>query len=142
MTLRLPSRSRHELTSAEINYNFAFDQRAYDAVQRGLSQLVRKEGIEQAKALALKLMRKGSYQIECSDEGLMQEEIENCLRPVISAVAASSGDSEWGRQMLRCDRTSCICRRELTELVDPSMTKGDIGVATGPFGGTMKHCSN
>ncbi len=102
---------------ARINYNFAFDRHAYEAVRRGLSQLVQKQKIEEVKALALKLMRKGSYQIECSDEGLMQEDIENCLRPVISAVAAASGDSGWAREMLRCDRTGCICRQELTELV-------------------------
>lgn len=98
------------------NRNPPIDWPAYEAVQGGLSQLVRKEGIEQAKALALKLMQKGSYQMECSGEGLMQEEIESCLRPVISAVATSSGDSEWAREMLRCDRMGCICRRELTEL--------------------------
>ncbi|MBL7043036.1 MAG: hypothetical protein ISR77_30670 [Pirellulaceae bacterium] len=43
----------------------------------------------------------------------MQEEIENCLRPVISAVADSSGGNEWAREMLRRDGTGCICRREL-----------------------------
>ena len=100
----------------ELNRNPAIDWPAYNAVQRGLSQLVQKQKIEEAKALAVKLMRKGSYQIECSDEGLMQEQIENCLRPVISAVAASSGGSEWAREMLRCDGTGCICRQELTEL--------------------------
>lgn len=104
------------IDEARINYNFAIDRRAYEAVRRGLSQLIEKEKIEEAKGLALKLMRKGSYQIECSDEGLMQEEIETCLRPVISAVAASSGGGEWAREMVRCDRTGCICRQELTEL--------------------------
>lgn len=99
-----------------LNRNPAIDWAAYEAVQRGLSQLARKERLEQAKALALKLMRKGSYQIECSDEGLMQEEIESCLRPVISAVAASSGDGDWAREMLRWDRTGCVCRQELTDL--------------------------
>ena len=99
-----------------INYNFEFDWRAYEAVRRGLSQLVQKGGIQEAKALALKLMEKGSYQIECSDEGLMQEEIEDCMRVVISAVAESPGGSEWAQKMLRCDRVGCICGRELTEL--------------------------
>ncbi len=108
----------------ELNRNPAIDWPAYDAVQRGLSQLVRKSEIEPAKALALKLMRKGSYQMECSDEGLMQEQIENCLRPVISAVAASPGGSDWAREMLRCDRTGCICRQELTERADRPCPKG------------------
>lgn len=126
----------------ELNRNPAIDWPAYDAVQRGLSQLVRKSGIEPAKALALKLMRKGSYQMECRDEGLMQEEIENCLRPVISAVAASSGDSDWAREMLRCDRTGCICRQELTELAGRAMPEGNTGVVTGAALGTMRSRSN
>lgn len=96
-----------------MNYNFEYDWRAYEAIQRGLSQLIQKGEIEEAKALALKLMQQGSYQIECSDEGLMQEEIENCLRPVISAVADSSGGGEWVREMLRHDGTGCICQQEL-----------------------------
>ena len=87
-------------------------------------------------------MEKGSYQIECSDEGLMQEEIENCLRPVISAVAASSGDSDWAWDMLRCDGTGCICRQELTELADRTMPNGNTGVAAGLPRAKMKHCSN
>lgn len=99
-----------------INYNFWFDRRAYQAVRRGLSQLIEKSAIEEAKALALKLMRKGSHQIESSDEGLMQEEIENCLLPVISAVAGSPGSSDWARNMLQCDVTGCVCRRELTDV--------------------------
>ena len=108
----------------ELNRNPAIDWPAYDAVQSGLSQLIQKEKIEEAKALALKLMRKGSYQIECSDEGLMQEEIENCLRPVVSAVAASPDGSEWALEMLRRDRTGCICRQELTELAERPMPEG------------------
>jgi len=100
----------------QLNRNFEFDWRAYDAVQRGLSQLVQREKVEEAKTLALKLMQKGSYQIECSDEGLMQEEIENCLRPVISVAAASSGASEWALEMLQHDRIGCVCGRELAEL--------------------------
>jgi hypothetical protein len=101
-----------------LNYNFEYDWRAYEAIQRGLSQLIQKEKIEEAKALALKLMQKGSFQIECSDEGLMQEEIENCLRLVISAAADSSGGGGWAREMLRCDGTGCICQRELAELAN------------------------
>ena len=99
-----------------LNYDFEYDWRAYDAVRRGLSQLIKKKRIDEAKKLALKLIDKGSYQIECSDEGLMQEEIEGCLQPVISAVAGSSGSREWALEMLRHDRTRFLCERELTDL--------------------------
>jgi hypothetical protein len=101
-----------------ISYNFEFDRRAYEAVRRGLSQLVEKSGIEEAKALALKLMKKGSYRIECSDEGLMQEDIESCLRVVISAVGQSPGGNEWALEMRRRDRTGVICQRELALLAE------------------------
>ena len=96
----------------QMNRNFEIDWRAYDAVRRGLSQLIQKEKTDEAKALAPKLMQKGSFQVECSDERWMQEEIENCLRPVISAVAESPGGSEWALEMLRQDSTGFVCRRE------------------------------
>ena len=86
---------------------------------RGLSQLIQKKKIEEAKALALKLMQKGSFQLECSDEGWMQEEIEKCLRLVISAVAESSGGSAWALEMLQHDRLRFLCQQELTELAGP-----------------------
>jgi len=103
-----------QVDEQQLNYNFEYDGDAYEAVQRGLSQLVQKGKLEEAKALALKLVQKGSYQMECSDEGLMQEEIELCLRPVISAVADSADGPEWARNMLRSDRIGVLCYRELT----------------------------
>jgi hypothetical protein len=99
-----------------LNYNFDYDWRAYEAVRRGLSQLIHKNAIEEAKSLALKLMDKGSYQIECTDEGLMQEDIESCLQPVIAAVAESSASREWAMEMLQHDRMGFVCEQELTEL--------------------------
>ena len=59
-----------------------------------------------------------SCQMDCSDEGLMQEEIEDCLRPVISAVAKSSGASDWALGMMGQDSTGCIRRGELTALAE------------------------
>ena len=96
-----------------LNYNFSYDWDAYEAIQHGLSQLIKKEALEEAKMLALVLMRKGSYQIECSDEGLMQDCIENCLRVVINAVRKLPDAAEWAREMLRTDRVGFICEKEL-----------------------------
>ncbi len=98
-----------------LNDNFQFDRRAYDAVRRGLSQLVQKQALEEAKSLALKLIGKGRWQIDCSDEGLMQEELEDCLRPVIGVVAGTSGACAWAQEMLRRGGSE-FCRPELTEL--------------------------
>lgn len=102
-----------------LNYNFEYDWRAYDAVRRGLSQLIEKNRLGESKCLALKLMDKGSYQIECTDEGMMQEDIESCFRLVISAVAGSPGGREWALEMLHRDRIRFLCERELTELAGP-----------------------
>ena len=108
-----------QVDERQRNYNFAFDWRAYEAARRGLSQLILKNRIEEAKTLALKLMQKGSYQVECSDEGLMHEEIEGCLRIVISAATGSPGAREWAREMLQHDRTQFLCERELRALAGP-----------------------
>jgi hypothetical protein len=104
-----------KVDETRLNYNFDYDHRAYEAVRRGLLQLIQKNAIDEAKNVALKLMDQGSYQVECSDEGLMHEEIENCLRPVIAA-ARSSGGREWALQMLRRDRMGFLCQQELSEL--------------------------
>jgi hypothetical protein len=105
-----------EVDDLRVNYNFAYDWRAYEAIRRGLSQLIQKNAIEQLKNLALKLMDKGSHQIECSDEGLMQEQIESCLQPVIAAVAKLPDGRQWAMEMLQHDRMRFLCEKELTEL--------------------------
>lgn len=103
----------------ELNRNPRVNWLAYEAVQRGLLQSIQTRAIEEAKALALKLIQQGSHQIECSDEGLMQEETESCLRPVISAVGELPGGDDWASEMLRRDRMGMICRPELTALPSP-----------------------
>ena len=58
-----------------------------------MKKLIELGQFEEAKSLALKLMKDGSYQVECSDEGLMTEDIQDCMRPVIQAVQ-SANDKE------------------------------------------------
>ena len=105
-----------------INYNFDVDWQAYKDVQNGLSQLVELGHLEDAKSLALKLMKDGSYQVECSDEGLMTDDLSACLRPVIHAVKAAGGDeaTRWVNNMQIADRVGFICDKELAELRDES----------------------
>ncbi len=104
----------------QLNHNFDYDWRAYEAINRGLSRLIGKHALEEAKELALKLVDKGSYQMECSDEGMMKEEIESCLRVVISGVAGLPGGSEWALEMLYRDRSGFLCEQELRELAGAS----------------------
>ena len=88
----------------------------YNAFTGGMEdRQIQKNAIDEARNVALKLMDKGSYQVECSDEGLMHEEVESCLRPVIAA-AKSSGGREWALKMLRRDRMGFLCKQELSEL--------------------------
>ena len=67
-------------------------------------------------------MKAGGYQVESSDEGLMTDEISDCLRPVIRAVNADRGDeaAKWAFEMQIADRVGFICDDELAELRDGS----------------------
>ena len=105
-----------------INHNFDVDWQAYEDVQNGLSQLIKLGHLEDAKSLALKLMKDGSYQVESSDEGLMTDEMSDCLKPVIRAVKAVGGDqaAKWAFEMQVADRVGFICDVELAELRDGS----------------------
>ncbi len=101
-----------------MNHNFDVDWQAYADVQKGLLQLVELGHLADAKSLALKLMKDGSYQVECSDEGLMTDEISQCLKPVIRAVKAAGGDeaARWAKDMITADRVGFICDAELKQL--------------------------
>ncbi len=105
-----------------LNHNFDVDWNAYAEVQKGLLRLVDLNQLADAKSLALKLMKAGSHQVECSDEGLMSDEICQCLMPVIQAVQAAGGVEavKWAGKMLTADCVGCICDQELKELRDKS----------------------
>jgi len=102
----------------EINYNFDVDWQAYEDVRQGLRKLAELGQLEDAKSLALKLIKEGSYQVECSDEGMMTGDIRECLKPVMQAVQSAGGKAatKWAVEMLRADRIGFICDRKLKEL--------------------------
>lgn len=103
-----------------MNYNFDVDWQAYEDVKRGLKKLIKRGQLQDAKRLALKLMKDGSYQVECSDEGLMTDEIQDCLNPVIRAAQADDDKEavKWAFEMLRADRAGFICDRELKQIAE------------------------
>jgi hypothetical protein len=70
----------------DINRNFAYDYEAYLEVKRNLGRLSAGRELRLAMVLALELMKKGSYQVEMSDEGLMTQDIEDCLDVVVKAL--------------------------------------------------------
>jgi hypothetical protein len=104
------------------NYNFDVDWQAYKDVKKGLKQLIDLGCLEDAKSLAIRLMKDGSYQVECSDEGLMSDDISECLRPVIQAVKKAGGNeaAAWASEMQLADRVGFICDRELAALQSQS----------------------
>ena len=55
-------------------------------MKRNLSRLIDLGELHLAMELSLELMKQGSYQVEMSDEGLMTDDIEECLRVVLPAV--------------------------------------------------------
>jgi len=70
----------------DINRNFRYDHAAYSAVKRNLGRLIELGHLRLAMDLSLELMKKGSYQVEMSDEGLMTDDIQECLHVVIQAL--------------------------------------------------------
>ena len=75
---------------------------------------------EQVMEMSLELLHKGSYQVECSDEGMMTEDIQACLFPVIKGVGKSGLKStdifHWSSLMIATDRVGFICRDEALAL--------------------------
>ena len=104
----------------EMNYNFDYDHDAYETVLRNFKRLVKSDSLSDAMQLALELMKQGSYQIEMSDEGMMTDEIKDCLTVVITAVGKSTLPAaticEWCDAMIAKDRVGFLCDEELTAL--------------------------
>jgi hypothetical protein len=104
----------------EINYNFDYDYQAYSTVKRNLARLIESGCLRAAMELSQELMSQGSYQVEMSDEGLMTDDIAECLHVVINAVGKSdlppANIAAWCAEMTQRDRVGFICNGELAAL--------------------------
>ena len=104
----------------DINRNFAYDYEAYREVKRNLGRLIDAGQLRLAMQLALELMKRGSYQVEMSDEGLMTEDIEDCLRVVLKLLEKCDLPAAeiiaWCSAMLENDRVGFIAREPLQSL--------------------------
>src|SRR5262245_32006860 len=104
----------------DINRNFAYDYEAYGEVKRNLSRLIGSGQLRPAMRLALELMKQGSYQVEMSDEGLMTQDIEDCLDVVLQALEKCDLPATeviaWCSAMLDNDRVGFIARESLQSL--------------------------
>jgi len=104
----------------DINYNFNYDYAAYAEVKRNLGRLIDLGELRLAMELSLELMKQGSYQVEMSDEGLMTEDIEQCIGGVVQALKKSDlppGEVlAWCAAMGKSDRVGFIYDQELAAL--------------------------
>jgi uncharacterized Zn finger protein len=104
----------------DINRNFAYDYEAYGEVKRNLGRLIDAGQLPLAMRLAQELMKQGSYQVEMSGEGLMTQDIEDCLDVVLKALAKSDLPAAeviaWCTAMLDTDRVGFIAREPLQSL--------------------------
>jgi hypothetical protein len=104
----------------DMNRNFDFDYEAYAEVKRNLSRLIDLGELRLAMELSLELMKQGSCQVEMSDEGLMTDDIEECLEVVVTAL--KKGDLPpgeivaWCKAMTKSDAVGFIYDREIGEL--------------------------
>ena len=103
-----------------INSNFSYDTLAYTHVKKNLERLVALGELKVAMELSLELMKAGSDQVEMSDEGLMTEEIEECLEVVVKALKKGQLPKAevvlWCKQMAEKDRVGFIFDSELRAL--------------------------
>jgi len=101
----------------DANRNFDYDYRAYGEVKRNLGRLIDQGELRLAMELSLELMKQGSYQVEMSDEGLMTQDIEECLAVVTQALKKCDlppGEViAWCAEMAKRDRVGFIFNREL-----------------------------
>jgi hypothetical protein len=122
----LAAATRQAITDAtdfderDINRNFDYDYEAYGEVKRNLGRLIDLGELRLAMELSLELMKQGSYQVEMSDEGLMTQDIEECLAVVTQALKKCDlppGEViAWCAEMAKRDRVGFISNRELAAL--------------------------
>lgn len=110
-----------EFDERDSNRNFDYDYESYLVVERNFKTLTDSGQIAMAMTLAGELMERGSYQVEMSDEGLMTQDIEQCLNVVIKALKKkgtrpASDVVEWCATMTERDRVGFISDSELQTL--------------------------
>ncbi len=103
-----------------INHNFDYDFEAYDEVKKNLTRLIASGNVRSAMELSLELMKQGSYQVEMSDEGLMTNDIEDCLSVVFEELKKGNLPAAeivtWCSAMLKNDRVGFIAEEPLEAL--------------------------
>jgi hypothetical protein len=111
-----------DFDARKINRNFDYDCEAYEEVKRNLGRLIGMGQLRQAMQLSLDLMKQGSYQVEMSDEGMMTDDIEDCLSVVLE-------------NLKKCDLPAVAARpRSNAHLTQAQPEIGRSGFARSPEG--------
>ena len=96
------------------------DYEAYQEVKRNLARLIAAGQLRLAMELSLEFMKQGSRQVEMSDEGMMTEDIEDCLSVVLQALRQCdlppAEGLAWCSTMLANDRVGFIAKEPLQSL--------------------------
>jgi hypothetical protein len=104
----------------EINSNFDYDYEAYNEVKRNLARLIASGNLREAMTLSLELMKQASRQVEMSDEGMMTDDIEECLSVVLKELKKGDLPANdviaWCSAMLANDRVGFIAQEALQSL--------------------------
>jgi uncharacterized Zn finger protein len=117
---RLAIADATDFDERDANRNFRYDYEAYSEVQRNLTRLISLGELRLAMELSLELMKEGSHQVEMSDEGLMTDDIQDCLLPVVRTLQSCdlpAGDVlAWCEAMTKSDNVGFICEEPLQKL--------------------------
>jgi uncharacterized Zn finger protein len=108
----------------DMNTNFDYDYEAYHEVKRNLARLIASGNLREAMTLSLELMKQASRQVEMSDEGMMTDDIEECLSVVLKELKKGDLPANdviaWCSAMLTNDRVGFIAREPLQSLLSHS----------------------
>jgi hypothetical protein len=101
----------------KVNRNFSYDWEAYAEVKRLLEMLISCEAISDAMEIAVHFMEQASRPIENSNEGMMLEEVESCLKPILLALENhdEAQRTAWAIRMQKVDRVGFVCHAKLQE---------------------------
>lgn len=99
----------------QMNRNFSLDWEAYAEVKRLMEMLVSLSAITEAMEIAVHFMEKASRQIEYSDEGMMLEQVEASLKPILEALENhdETQRSAWACRMQTADQVGFVCHEKL-----------------------------
>ncbi|MFM8475641.1 MAG: hypothetical protein ACKOEO_07555 [Planctomycetaceae bacterium] len=106
-----------QTADTRLNRDVPVDYEAYAEIRRLMGQLVSAGFVAEAMEVAIEFMDLASYQLECSDQGLMQEEIEEGLQPLLAALEDDNSPrrAQWAAQMQHADRVGSVCWKKLQE---------------------------